>query len=115
MYSRVSGAIVPQFFAAAAIRRCFGRTLRVATRYRTFVATCDTHSRPKVIVGIAGLTPNSDFGLWGRSGIGKLAKLCKSDNFANIATLWILSETRMLQALVAPRPNSQAERRFERM
>src|ERR1035441_10515252 len=36
--------------------------------------------------------PNSDFGLWGRSCIGKLAKLCKVDNFANITTLWILSE-----------------------
>jgi hypothetical protein len=59
--------------------------------------------------------PNSDFGLWGRSCIGKLAKLCKVDNFAKITTLWILSETRMLQALVAPRPNSQDERRFERM
>jgi hypothetical protein len=66
-------------------------------------------------VGIVGLPPNIDFGLWGRSCIGKLAKLCKVDNFANIATLWILSETRMLQALVAPRPNSQDERRFERM
>jgi hypothetical protein len=54
--SHVSGQSFLLGFAAEAIQWCFGRTFRVATRYRTFVATCDTHPRP-IVRRDCGLDP----------------------------------------------------------